>query len=1625
MKSAGASSKDEPRRADSEKVDREGVLEALTKRFRADLPASGAEHADVLARGLFRRLPDEDLVERTTEQLAGMVVDLLKFAERREPGKPAVRIFNPTGQEHGWNSTHTVIEIVNDDMPFLVDSVGMVIANHDIAVHLILHPLLNIERDAEGALVALHDDTGADDGSDIESFLHFEIDRQTESRVLGKLEREIGHALADVRMVVNDWTSMRDKALAIGEELGERKDPVAGESVQESTEFLRWLADDHFTFLGYREYEVVEEDGGEEVLAADMSSGLGLLREREQTSHRRSITELQKQAEELEREPEIIIITKTNARATVHRQGYMDYVGVLRYGKSGRVVGEQRFIGLFTSSAYARRPWDVPLVRRKVESVMQRSRLRRHSHAGKAMVHILETLPRDELFQASENELFDLAVGILNLQERLRTRLFVRRDRFGRFFSCLVFIPRERFNTEVREKIQSILKRAMKGERVDYNVQIAESVLARVHVIIRPKLNEEVDFDVREIEKKLVRAVQSWRDELQEALVRRLGEERGVKLANYYGRTFPGAYTEDVSGWVASFDVEYLDALEGRDDLRMSLYRPRRQRGGILRFKLFKYDSTIPLSDALPMLENMGLRLVSERPYEIRLPDGKHVWIQDFDMNPVEPADQALDKVRGNFQEAFARVFRGEIENDGFNQLILGARLDWRQVAVLRAYCKYLLQTGVPFSQTYMEQTLAGHPEIARLLVQLFESRFDPKRDTDRVKLEARIVRKLDSALIDVSSLDEDRILRSYIGVMLATIRTNYFQDLSGTERAGCIALKFDSSRVPALPKPRPLYEIFVCSPRVEAVHLRGGLVARGGLRWSDRREDFRTEVLGLMKAQSVKNTMIVPVGAKGGFVVKRLPKTDDRDRVMEEVVGCYRIFIHSLLDLTDNLVEGEVVHPPNLVRHDGDDPYLVVAADKGTATFSDIANQVAAEHDFWLGDAFASGGSHGYDHKKMAITARGAWESVKRHFRELGKDIQSEPFTVVGIGDMGGDVFGNGMLLSRKIRLQAAFNHMHIFLDPDPDPEVSYRERERLFNLPRSSWADYDENLISKGGGVYPRTAKTISLSAEVCEWLGVDTLSLTPQELIRELLRADAELLWNGGIGTYVKAESESNVDVGDRANDAVRVNGRDLRCKVVGEGGNLGCTQRGRIEYALNGGRLNTDFIDNSGGVDCSDHEVNIKILLNDAIADGKLDMKKRNSLLSRMSDEVASLVLRNNYLQAQALSMMEAQAIQRLGEFSHFIRVMERRGTLERALEFLPFEEELRERRVSGKGLARPELSVLLSYSKISVYSDLLDSDVPEDPYLSKELVRYFPQPLQEKFSEYMQDHRLKREIIATTVTNSMVNRMGAAFALRLREDTGASAAEVAKAYTIAREVLRARDMWADIEALDNQVDASLQVDMVLRLWRLLRHATRWLLIRLKRDLAIAHAVENYQPGIDRLTRMLNKVIGESDREVFSAVPRRLVERGVPEELAIRVASLQALYPGLDIVDVSNAKQLPVERVARVYFKLGEQLSLRWLRLQVENLPVDGQWHAQARGALRDELYRRHRALTAEVLSHDGKARSKDSVNTWMKAHRGNVSHIKRMFTDMRTLENLDFATISVAIRSLEQLTGPVD
>lgn len=1596
------------------------LIDKVVSHVRKKLSQDQVLQVEQFVREYYNRVSPEDLIERSVLDLYGAVLAHWNFVRQRIPGEPKIRVYNPHFEEHGWQSTHTIVEIVNDDMPFLVDSVSMALNRHGLTIHLVIHPVMNLRRDAEGRLIEVLSADAAAGNMISEALLRVEVDRQTAPVVLEEIRADLESVLSDVRKAVEDWAKMREKVKEILAELDKNPLPVGPEEISEAKAFLEWIHDNHFTFLGYREYDLVTEDG-EDVLRIIPGSGFGILREASQTSVSRSFAVLPPEVRKLARARQLLIITKANSRATVHRPAYIDYVGIKRFDASGEVIGERRFLGLYTSAAYNMNPHDIPLLRRKVMQVMARSGLRPTRHAGKALMNILETFPRDELFQATEDELVETAMGILHLQERQRIRLFVRRDTYSRFFSCIVYVPRDRYNTELRERIQDILQRVFNGVGLEFTTLLSESMLARIHFVIRTAPGPIPAYDVKEIEAQLIEATRSWKDDLRDALNEKFGEERGNVLFRRYGEAFPAGYREDFSARTAVFDIEHMEALTETGGLSMSFYRPLEETEGVLHFKLFRAQHPIPLSDVLPMLENMGLKVIDERPYEIERREAASIWIHDFGMVHAQGLELEPDQVKGIFHDAFARVWRSEVENDGFNRLVLGAGLTWWETVLLRAYCKYLLQTRIPFSQAYMEQSLAGNPMIARFLVQLFNARFNPTGQKNAEVEAKRLIGKIEEALELVPNLDEDRILRHFLSVIHATLRTNYFQKGQDGQLKPYLSFKFDPSRIPELPLPRPMFEIFVHSPRTEAVHMRGGKVGRGGLRWSDRREDFRTEVLSLMKAQMVKNAVIVPVGAKGGFVVKRPPTGGNRDALIDEGIACYRAFIRGMLDLTDNIVNGKIVPPPDVVRYDDDDPYLVVAADKGTATFSDIANAITKEYNFWLGDAFASGGSTGYDHKKMGITARGVWESVKRHFRELGVDVQNTDFTVVGIGDMSGDVFGNGMFLSRHIKLIAAFNHEHIFLDPNPNPDVSYKERERLFNLPRSSWNDYDPKLISKGGGVFPRTAKSIGLTAEVKKALSIEAEALTPNELMRAVLKAPVDLLWNGGIGTFVKASSETHADVGDRTNDGIRVNANELRCRVICEGGNLGLTQLGRIEYALKGGRINTDFIDNSAGVDCSDHEVNIKILLNAVVANGDMTEKQRNELLAEMTDEVAALVLRDNYRQAQAISIAEAQAPGLLDEHTRFVRSLEKMGKLDRALEYLPSDDVLAERQTAGKGLTRPEISVLLAYSKITLYEELLASDVPEDPYLSSDFECYFPTPLRERFRGDMQSHRLRREIIATHVTNSIVNRMGATFAHQLREEVGASAPDIVRAYAVAREVFNMRGLWADIEALDNRIPANVQIGMMIKGQKLIRRATVWFLRNRRRPLNIAATVSHFAQGVAALVTGIPEPLVASDRTTLKETAKLLVNAGVPVELANRVTSLDAIFPVLDIVEVASTTGLTVEDVAAVYFMLVGRLGLHWLHDQIAALPVENHWQALAKTALHDELYSQQRALAAEVLQMSPKTRNAETrIEAWLTQNRALVEHCLQVLTDLKISGTIELAMLSVALREIRGL-----
>ncbi|MGH8243331.1 MAG: NAD-glutamate dehydrogenase, partial [Steroidobacteraceae bacterium] len=1492
---------------------------------------------------------------------------------------------------------------------------GMVCTQNGLAVHLIAHPVFSVVRDRRGRLRSIH---LADPPGDArpESWQLIEIDREPDPKRLAAIERSIRSTLDDIRAATADWRRMRARALEVAAKLGSERVRGQKSEIREAQSLLQWMENDHFTFLGYREYRL-RRGPRKDRLVPMPPSGLGIMRPR--ASRKPKSIVLSGEIRDFARSPDPMIITKANSIATVHRSSYLDYVGVKVFDARGNVVGERRFVGLWTSSAYSLSPGEIPVLRHKVQRVIDHFRLKPSSHDHKALVHALHTFPRDELFQATVPDLVRIVRGIVNLYERAQVRLFVRRDPFRRFFSCLVFVPRDRYNTQARKRIEKLALEGFGGISIESQVTLSESVLARLHMLVRTPPDGGDAFDAVELERRITETVRTWQDHLKDALLDAFGEAEALRLNRAWGDAFPAAYQEDTPFEVAVGDIAALERVAAQPSgLHVLLYRPADQPPHKLQFKLLRKERPIPISDVLPTIENLGLKLISERPYEVAGAPGTF-WIQDFELEHPRGVSIDLETDGPRLKETFAKVWAGEADNDGFNRLVLAADLAWREAMALRTYARWFVQLGLPLSQAYIEEALASHPAAAGHLLRLFVARFDPALSkAERRRAEGAHRRAIERLLASVTRIDDDRILRAYLAAIDATLRTNYFRADAAGEPRPFLALKLDPRRLAEVPQPRPMFEIFVHSPRVEGVHLRMGRVSRGGLRWSDRREDFRTEILGLMKAQNVKNTVIVPVGAKGGFVPRRPPA--GRDEAQADGTECYRWFIRALLDVTDNIRGGKLTPPQGVVRHDGDDPYLVVAADKGTSKFSDVANAISEEYGFWLGDAFASGGSAGYDHKEMGITARGGWESVRRHFREFGRDTQTQHFTVAGIGDMSGDVFGNAMLLSPHIRLVAAFDHRHIFIDPSPDGARSFAERKRLFQLPRSSWDDYDKRLISKGGGVHSRQSKTIPLSSEARALLGIEATSAPPNDVIRAILKLPVDLLWNGGIGTYVKSADETNAEIGDRANDAVRVDGAELRCRVVGEGGNLGFSQRGRIEYAAAGGRINTDFIDNSAGVNCSDVEVNLKILLNPLMASGKLPRRERNALLASMTDEVSRLVLRNNYLQPLAISMLQARSAERIAESGHAIRALERDGTLDRALEGLPSGDEIIDRRRKGLGLTRPELAMLLSYSKIWLSERLDDTDVADDPFLGGELTRYFPEPVQRRFPRAIEGHQLRRQIIVTAITNSLVNRMGPVFAIRMQEDTGADVGSIARAYSIAREITGMRELWTDIEALDDEAPTALQYDMLVETSRLLRHLSYWVLRNEGRNLDIERVVSRMQPGIRELIRDLPELVAGTEVERYDRALAHYTHPAVPQKVARRVASLGAVHAGVDIVDAGLERRTDIGHAARVYFGVGAALGLDWLRDQIERLAVEGHWQAVARGTLREELYMLQRRICDRILAAKSRGDARERVQAWLESGGDAVENLARTVREMRATGSADFPTLSVALQAVRRI-----
>jgi glutamate dehydrogenase len=1553
------------------------LIDAVIARIHERMGGSDAALAEAFARGYLRVTPGSDITHRDPVDVYASTLGLFRRVERRSDNLPSIWITTPSIDEDGWQSPHTVIDLVTDDRPFIVDSVLQTLRRLGHGVHLLVNSVLGMERDGAGRLVAVHE---AGEGGVAESLIHLEVDRVGDPDRVGLLEAELLGVLEEVVLVAGDWPAMRDQMLADVEAV----EPYDAEGAR----LLRWLVDEHFVFLG----SVVAGDDEERFglchfepwarVVAAAANGPGVL------------------------------IDESEVHASVHRDAPLIRVAVGLVDAEGAELCRV-YAGLFTNEVYSESVLTLPVAGPCVQAVMDRSGFVDGGHNERRLRYLLEQYPREELFQITPELLFDHAMGMLHLRDRQEVRIFLRRSRGGRSASALIFVPRDRFDTQVRLAIMDAVKQAFGAKALTFSTVLGESPFARMHVKVHaPSGQPLAEVLVRDLEVQLSRLTRAWEDDLRVSLVDRNGEDVGLARFAAWGAAFPAGYQARHRPAQAVAALDVLASLDD-DDLAVACTRPVEVPPDQLRLELVRTGGPLTLTNVLPLLHDLGVTVLEEHPNALTPQGDRPGWIYEVVLQV--PGAEPSPERRRRLEEAFLATWSGRSESDGFGRLVLAVGLDWQQVAVLRAYRRYLRQIGSTFSQSYYEQTLARHPETTRLVFELFRARFDPELAEDRVLLVADIESRLDAALDAIASLDEDRMLRSFRTLVSATVRTNAY----ARPWPEALAFKFDPSRIPDLPKPRPAHEIWVYSPRTEGVHLRAGSVARGGLRWSDRREDFRTEVLGLMKAQAVKNAVIVPAGAKGGFVAKELPEANPA-AARAEVVRCYQQFVGALLDVTDDLVDGRAVTPERVVRWDGDDPYLVVAADKGTATFSDLANDVATTRGFWLGDAFASGGRTGYDHKALGITARGAWESVRRHLYELSVDVERDPVRVVGVGDMSGDVFGNGMLLSPHLRLVAAFDHRHVFVDPDPPTGTAFAERQRLFELPASSWADYDRSVISAGGGVFDRSAKAVAVTPQMAAALGVEEGTITPNELVSAVLRAPVELFWNGGIGTFVKASTETHAEVGDRTNDAVRVDATELRCRVVGEGGNLGLTQRARIEFASAGGRVNTDAIDNSAGVDCSDHEVNLKVLLDGAVAAGELTVRQRNDLLAEVADDVARLVLVDNVEQNLALAMGRAQAASMAGVHRRHLSMLEAVAGLDRALEDLPGDDELAERVARGEGLVQPELAVVLAYTKNHLTAEVLASDLPDSAAFTGELEDYVPRVVAERFGDRLLEHPLRREIIATVVVNRVVNRAGATMVHRFVDETAASPAQVIRAHRAVWSAFGLEELWAATVASAPLVAAGVQVTVLLELRRLAERACRWVLRHrpgAKDPLAVA---DELAPGVAVLLDALPELLTNAERRGPERQRTTMVSAGVPAEVARLVAIAPLAVAALDQVDVAGRTGRPLLQVADVWLAVGRRLDLGWLREQVTALPRADHWQSLARSAARDDLSRAQAELVEVVLAGAGSEETGAVVDRWLADQHAAVERYRRVVADIRASGSPDLAQLSVALRELRDL-----
>ncbi|KEY90673.1 NAD-specific glutamate dehydrogenase [Candidatus Photodesmus katoptron] len=1596
------------------------LLKKIYKIIRTKLPSITQNLVIKLAQHLLNNIAQDDLIDRNEYDLYGAIISLWNHINENKTEKISVKVFNPTVNRQGWQSIHTIIEMVMPDAPFLFDSIKMTLNRLDLSAYLMLHGPIQLKKDEKGDIVDINEGYGR-----FQSLFHIEINRLNDDEKIILLKNELHRILKDVNLIVKDWALMLKKLKQIINEIEIKKNtfPIKDIYYDDVVQFLHWLGDDNFTFMGYKEYDLATIDDETELKPTD-EKGLGLFTY-ERYIRGVKLTDFPDSAYLKAKQPFFLILTKGSSQSQIHRPAYTDYIGIKKFNDKGKVIGEHRFTGLYTSAVYNQSINNIPLVKQKVIRILKSSGHRKASYSYKALHNILENYPRDELLQAKENELLEIAMGVLHMKERDLLRLFIRKDPFGRFFSCMVYITKERYNTELRRQMQCIFQEYFNSTKeVEFTTYFSERSLARTHYIIRVD-NNNINLDIKKIEQNLIEVSSTWDDRLSKAIIMNFGESKGLSLSKKYMKIFPRSYKESVMPGSAVIDIEHLEKLNDKNKFEMLLYRPQeiRAESKIVRLKLYHQNHLIHLSDVMPMLENLNLRVIRESPYEVsklgRKIGRKKYWILDFLM--LHNSENIIDfhSAKERFQQAFSEILSGNSENDGFNRLILNASLSVREISILRAYASYMRQVGFPFSLQYIEDTLNHYPEVAKNLINLFIMRFDPKLNSNPEYL----LKDLKKHLRHIDNLDDDRIIRRYIEIILATLRTNYYQKDEYNKSKAWLSLKIKPNKIADIPKPIPEFEIFVYASDMEGVHLRGGKIARGGVRWSDRQEDFRTEILGLLKAQQVKNTVIVPVGAKGGFICKKQHMLLSSNEIFKEAQHCYKRFIKALLDITDNIIEGKTVTPKNVVCYDSDDPYLVVAADKGTSSFSDLANSLSKQYNFWLGDAFASGGSNGYDHKSIGITAKGVWESVKRHFREIGINYQTKYFTAIGIGDMGGDVFGNGMLLSKNILLQAAFNHTDIFIDPNPEPNASWKERNRLFNISNSSWKDYNPNILSKGGGIFSRCSKSIFLTKEMQNMLSTKKISMSSNELIKSILSMKADLLWNGGVGTYVKASNEKHIDVGDHSNDMLRIDACNLKAKVVAEGGNLGMTQLGRIEYALLGGQVNTDFVDNVSGVACSDNEVNIKILLNSLMQNGDLTIKQRNNILSSMESEVNKIVLNDAYCQSESISVTEYQGISSIKEQIRFIHVMERSGYLDRTLENIPDDETLLERAKQGMSLTKPELSILIAYSKMILKNKLVHKNIINDQFHSEKLLIYFPMKLGYKYSSCLKKHPLRSEIISTVLANQMVNEMGYNFVTRLQEETGANIADITNSYVAAREIYNLGLALKEIRQLDNIANTKTQYDIISYIRRTLRGLSRWLLRNhAGGEKSVKEIISLYQVDIQIITKNLDKILVAHEVDEHNITAKLWIEKGISEKLANYIARLSSLYSVLDISTIARQKGTDIQQTAKLYYYLGNKLSLHWFLKQINNQAVDNNWQDLAKAAFREDLNWQQRQLTRQVLSCKCKSEIEnfDAIRTldkWLETNKLSLNRWKNVLNEFKVGSVHEFAKFSVALREL--------